>query len=286
MRAVNDAVADVEFNYAGADDRRGASGQTGAAARSQPVLRGMRGKRVGAVSASLAILRHIGSQTCAVRATDIARVLNLNPSTCFNILQTLVAEGVVEFDTKTKVYWLRDQWWHSVESHDDLDIGDIKQEAERLSRKYQSFVTLWRRAAFDRLALVFATDNPLPFEIRMSPGSRVPLFAGSVGRVMAVVSGLPECQLKSRIERLRWDRKPPFDLYSRDLVAVRRNGWAIDRGYFARGFTTVSAPLMNGRGKVNYACSATILSGEENDVRCPTLGADLLALGRLLPRAA
>lgn len=283
---MNNVVYHAGLTRPGAEDRSKLPALPGVAARSQPVLRGMRGKRVGAISASFAVMRHLADQACALRSSQVAQALDLNPSTCFNILQTLVAEGAVEFDARKKLYWLPQEWWRSIEPDDSPDMGGLKQEAEHLARKHQSFVTLWRRTALDRLVLVFATDTPLPFEIRMPPGSRVPLFAGSVGRVMAVVSGLPEPQLKNRIERLRWDRRPPFELYSRDLVAVRRNGWAIDREYFARGFTTVSAPLLNGCKKVHYACSATIPSREGSDIRYSELGGDLLALGRLLPRAA
>jgi DNA-binding IclR family transcriptional regulator len=58
---------------------------------------------------AIQILRYLGGerQRC-VRL--VARSLRLNPSTCFNILQTLVHEGIVDFEPAKKVYWLRQQW--------------------------------------------------------------------------------------------------------------------------------------------------------------------------------
>ena len=50
------------------------------------------------------ILRHLAHTGAPERAADIARHLSINPSTCFNILRTLVAEDVVDFNGLSKTY--------------------------------------------------------------------------------------------------------------------------------------------------------------------------------------
>ncbi len=83
--------------------------------------------------------------------------------------------------------------------------------------------------------LVLAAETPR-FDARMPVGSRVPMFIGSAGRVMAAARGVSQQRLKTQLEGLRWNRPPSFKLYSSDLASVRQNGWAVDREYFARGF--------------------------------------------------
>ena len=50
------------------------------------------------------ILRYLTHTGAPERAADIARHLSINPSTCFNILRTLVAEDVVDFNGRSKTY--------------------------------------------------------------------------------------------------------------------------------------------------------------------------------------
>ena len=241
-----------------------------------------RGKRVGAVVNAIQILRYLGGEAAPMRATGIARSLRLNPSTCFNILQTLVHEGIVDFEPAKKVYWLRQQWplHPACSGPEDADVLFLKPEAERLASKHQLFVSLWRPSADNRLVLVLAAETPR-FDVRMPVGSRVPMFIGSAGRVMAAASGVSQRRLKTQLEGLRWDRPPTFELYARDLASVRQNGWAVDRENFARGFVSISTPLQDEVGHVKYACSATLPSAEWSEDRGRSIAEDLLAFGRM-----
>src|ERR1700739_459902 len=56
------------------------------------------------VANAIRILRHLTSTGTPPRPPQVARALSINPSTCFNILRTLVSEGVVEFDPLAKTY--------------------------------------------------------------------------------------------------------------------------------------------------------------------------------------
>ena len=56
------------------------------------------------VSNAIRILRHLSQVGKPERSLDIARQLSINPSTCFNILRTLVQEDVVDFSPLSKRY--------------------------------------------------------------------------------------------------------------------------------------------------------------------------------------
>ena len=61
-------------------------------------------KLVGALSSGLSVLRYLAATASPVGVTRIARDLELNSSTCFNLLKTLVHERLVSFDERTKTY--------------------------------------------------------------------------------------------------------------------------------------------------------------------------------------
>ena len=61
-------------------------------------------KLVGALVNGLAVLRYLQKARAGVRVTQVARDLGLNPSTCFNLLRTLVHEGLAGFDPISKTY--------------------------------------------------------------------------------------------------------------------------------------------------------------------------------------
>ena len=66
--------------------------------------REMRRRQVPAVTRAIGILRQLGKANEPVGVNQIARDLELIPSTCLHILRVLVDEGLVEFDPVSKRY--------------------------------------------------------------------------------------------------------------------------------------------------------------------------------------
>src|ERR1700676_5055294 len=61
---------------------------------------------VGSIVHALRILRHLARSPQAHGVTAIAREVGISPSSAFNIVKTLVAEGFLHFDRKHKRYSL------------------------------------------------------------------------------------------------------------------------------------------------------------------------------------
>src|SRR5215203_5777 len=62
--------------------------------------------QVGSVVQAVTILRHLGALAEGAGVTAIARATGIGPSSCFNVLRTLLAEDLVNFDPATKYYTL------------------------------------------------------------------------------------------------------------------------------------------------------------------------------------
>src|SRR5579862_5556934 len=119
---------------------------------------------VGAVASAARILAYLGAAKTPLRLTQISRPLEINTSTCLNILRTLVAEGFVRIDPGTKTYRLGRR---IVELARDVlnngeDVGALRPPMEALAQKYGITVMLWGRLGTEHLILLAsAIGKPL-----------------------------------------------------------------------------------------------------------------------------
>ena len=179
--------------------------------------RGAGGVTVKPVANAIRILRYLSQTGAPERGADIARHLSINPSTCFNILRTLVAEDVIDFNPLSKMYSaglglakLVDQL---ITQGQRIELA--KPFMEELAAKFHVTVTLWRRMGTDRIVLVSSEASPTDLRIDMPTGQRLPLLMGASGRLFAGQLGLSESEARQRI---RHDALVASD-FVRDLLA-------------------------------------------------------------------
>lgn len=223
-----------------------------------------KGKAVNVLLSALRVLQHLGEADQPLRATHIARALDLTPSTCFNILQTLVHAGMLRIDPGSGGY--------------EPDVGLIalaggairrigtrgvaRARMEDLARRFQLTVTLWQRQGTDRVLLTDYCEIDSPVRIAMSIGQRLPMLVGALGRCMAAFGELPPEELARQYAALRSDNLLPFDAYLREVARTRAQGYGVDTGQFVSGITTISAPIRDAAGRPVAALSAVALSAQ------------------------
>jgi DNA-binding IclR family transcriptional regulator len=245
-------------------------------------------KLVGAMTSGLAILRYLSRSGKNAGVSQIARELKLNTSTSFNLLKTLVHEGLVVFDDASKSYALG---LGLVE----LAKGALEQASyarlvrphlDAIASKHRVTATLWQRAGDERVVLVDRADNDAAMRVHMSIGQRLPMFIAALGRCMAAHSGLSRAALKKRFAALRWEDALSFDAYWTEVETARAKGYAIDAGHYVKGVTTVSAAVLDAGGQPVMAISAVGFSAQLTGVKLKALGEDLrrrsVALTRVL----
>lgn len=236
-----------------------------------------KGKLVGAVVSASKVLRFLRATQGPCTVTQITRAVEINPSTCFNILRTLIQEDFVQFDVASKTYQLslglvalaRGALEHSPELH------LLKPRIEELSRKYRMMVAIWRRISDERMMLVSTAESDAAVRIHAQVGARSPLLLGASGRVFATYSGMTRQVLKERFQELRLDRPLAFKTYLDQLEQVRKVGWSIDEGYVTPGTVTIAVPVHGIGGEVNFACAAILFNGQYNLQRTAAIAEDL-----------
>ncbi|QOT78539.1 IclR family transcriptional regulator [Cupriavidus basilensis] len=236
------------------------------------------------VSNAIRILRYLTQTGAPERAADIARHLSINSSTCFNILRTLVAEDVVDFNALSKTYSAGLGLARLVEQL--VTQGQRLQLAappmQDLAAEFGVTVTLWRRLGADRIVLVSSQSSPTNLRIDMPAGQRLPILMGASGRLFAGRLGLTEEQLREEFEQLRWVRTISFDNYLREVNRARRRGWASDDGYFATGVLAIAAPVCDPSGNIAFTVSTVMIRGDRSEDKVEALGEAVRDLGHKL----
>lgn len=234
-------------------------------------------KLVGALTSGLAVLRYLSDSDRPVGVSQVARDLNLNPSTCFNLLKTLVHEGFAAFDDEEKTYVISYgiiTWLNRVMQRDGL-ITLARPRLEAVAEQFNVTATLWTRVGQDRVLLIDRADSSSAIRIHMNIGQRLPLYIAALGRCMAAHDQLPARQMEVKFNSLRWQNAPSFEAYMKEVDLVRQRGYAVDRDNFVRGITTVSAPILDKRMVARAAISSVGLSGQVGARAIETIGTEL-----------
>jgi len=246
-----------------------------------------KGKVVGAVVNAAKVLRFLRSTQGPATVTQITRAVKINPSTCFNILRTLIQEDFVQVDATAKTYQLslglvalaRGALEHSSELH------LLKPRIEAMARAHHSVVAIWRKISDNRIMLAASAESDAPVRIHARVGARSPLLLGASGRIFAAYSDLSKTALRERFNSLRLARPLDFNTYLEQLEEVRRVGWAIDDGYAFPGTITIAAPVPSPDGSVHFACAAILFNGQYDLQRVARIAEDLKRIGNTLVEA-
>jgi DNA-binding IclR family transcriptional regulator len=234
-------------------------------------------KYVGAVENAARLLRRLSERPGPAGAAALARETGLNTSTAFNILRTLVKEGLVAFDPVDKTY--RPGLGLLDFSAPLLGAGQadlIHPELSRLSAEHRVMLGLWAITAAERIVLrerVISAQGIV--RVDMAPGARLPAWAGAVGRCYAAARNLPREALRARYDALRWHAPPGFEAYAEQVADARRDGVARDRAELFHGLDTVAAVIPDHEGTPRFGVSAICISGQLDEAAMAGLAADL-----------
>ncbi len=232
------------------------------------------------VSNAVSILKHLGRTGNAETVTNIARTLNINTSTCFNILRTLVAEGMLVFEENAKTYSVGlgvvQLAQHALSEDGKVEV--VRPLLHGVAERHGVTITMWRFADGDRNVLTSVSQSRTAFQIQMQIGQRLPPYIGAFGRVLAARHGVPKEDLRHQFDAMRWARAPGFDDYWADVQRAAKTGWAIDEGGFAIGVTSVAVAVTGPNDQVRHGLVATTFDGQLDTAQINALAQDLLQL--------
>lgn len=216
---------------------------------------------VRSVTQAFAILRLL-ADTNPLTLSETARLAGLGPSTCFNLLKTLLAEGAIIRDRSNKKYRLSENWAGSGLFRDNEAyrlMEKMRPLMARFAQSHQVTIGLWQIAPKDRLQLVAHAESDAQMSIRLANHQRQPLGSGAVGRAIAAAQMPPPAEIQRRFGAVRWQKDMSFSEYHSQVRAAATQGFAIDNGYAHVGITSVAAVIA--QPVIAFAVSVSFFAG-------------------------
>ena len=216
---------------------------------------------------AVAILTYLGTEhNSPATATEIARALSMNTSTCFSTLKTLTAARFLGFDLRSKTYELG---LALPELAATVDTGgQIHRTSKRyvidLARHLGYTCFLFRWTEDEDFVVVDKVDSRQRLRLTASVGERFP--AGQAICSKTFFAWWPSCDLDDAIERhelLPGTRsRSDIERYRSELDAVRKRGYAVRIGEAHPDNNAIGAPILNADGNVVYLLVVAGFSSE------------------------
>ncbi len=185
--------------------------------------------------------------------TEIAAALEMNPSTCFNILRTLEGAGLLARDDDTKRYRLGVGLRELAASvgGDDAVLLAARNRAAEFVRAYKLIMLLCSKAEDDSFVVVDKLRG------RPDPRGTVPL-GGRVPPNGAVLSKAyyayrPEAEVDQMLEVHGLPARTKTSIteiadFKRQLAEVRERGYSVSLGEYEADYNAVGAAVLDATG--------------------------------------
>jgi DNA-binding IclR family transcriptional regulator len=218
---------------------------------------------VGSIVHALRILRFLARSAQSHGVTAIAREVGISPSSAFNIVKTLVAEGFLHFDAKHKRYSLGPGALELAgRVLDDQRAYDLMRDSlENLAFQVDVTSAFWKLTSDARLMLLGYVEGRALMRIQMTIGQRLPALSGAMGRCYAAKMQLSQDELLAQFQAVRWQKLPDFEVYKLEVELTKTRGWAIDSDNFIRGVTTVAAAITDLKGQPKFFIANSSFAG-------------------------
>ena len=203
-------------------------------------------RRVPALDKCFDVLELFAGNERPLRITEIARALNYNKSTVYNILHTLADLGVLEhaeenaFRFGAKLYALG----RSAGNGSEL-ISAVHPYLEEINQTTRLSVFLGIRSNGHAVVLDHV-DSPDDIKVSFETGMRIPLLAGAGGK--ALLSMLSDAELDGLLSENKPLGSPPNTCASRKeykeiIKEACRDGFAFDDEEYIEGVRALAVPL-------------------------------------------
>ncbi|WP_349746471.1 IclR family transcriptional regulator [Pseudomonas frederiksbergensis] len=231
---------------------------------------------VGAVSRLFAVLRSLGDTVeGGERVTQLAQRIGLSQPTTHRLLRSLMDEGMVEQDARSKRYRLSLEFFAlAARAGNTNNLRELARPALlRLSASLGDSLFLLARSGFDAICLD-RSEGPFPIRTFTGDiGGRVALGVGQGS--LAILAFLPE-EERETVIRYNLPRLKDFHLYDEvflrsEVENVRALGYAGRNTGVLQGMAGVAVPILDRDGRAVAALSVATISDRLGPDRLPTV---------------
>ncbi|MEH6942252.1 IclR family transcriptional regulator [Bacillus sp. JJ722] len=239
---------------------------------------------VKSVSRALDIITILSLKKGGLGVTEIASQIDINKSSVYRILSTLVQYGYVEQDPDTGRYKLGYKFLEI--SSKLLESIDLRTEAQPFLKELENETNeVIHLVVYDQGEVVYIEKLEGNELLRMHSrvGKRAPMHCTSVGK--AILAHLPTNVVSTILHQkgmpVHTDRTiTDKEEFMKELVKVKENGCAYDLEENEYGITCIAAPIFDHLGKVIAAVSISGTTIRMTDQRLEQLQKRMIQVGK------
>lgn len=214
---------------------------------------------VQSVDRALTIVSLVSQKKEGLGVTELASHLDLNKSSIFRLLATLVSHGYVEQDSETKKYKL---------GYKPLELSSILLESIDLRSQAEPFLKELESITNEVIHLVLYDEGEVIYIEKLEGnetlrthsrvGRRAPLHCTSVGKV--ILAYLTEAEVRSVLDQKGMPKHTENTITDQEsfmveLKQIRNQGYGIEFEENEPGITCIAAPIFDNRGEITAAVS-------------------------------
>lgn len=239
---------------------------------------------VKSVSRALDIITLVSMKKGGLGVTEIAKQIDINKSSVYRILSTLVQYGYIEQDGETGKYKLGYKFLEI--SSKLLESIDLRAEARPFLQELENETNeVIHLVVYDQGEVVYIEKLEGNETLRMHSkvGKRAPMHCTSVGK--AILAHLPSSVVLDILERkgmpVHTDKTiTEKEEFLKELSQVRQKGFALDLEENEYGITCIAVPIFDHLGKVIAAVSISGPTMRMTDDRMNTLKSIMVKTGK------
>ena len=219
----------------------------------------MAGNKIQTLSRTVTILDSFSLDKPALGVREIARKIKLSPSTVGRIMAYMKEIGILNQDPETHLYMMGSKVlaWAGIYTVTS-DVRTIALPVMvHLQEQTRETISLYILEGSERVCIE-RLESPETVRIVARIGRRIPLYAGSAGKVFLAFLPenrremiLREIDLVPMTERTITD----VDALQVNLEQIRQQGYAVSRGEWIIDASGTAAPIFDQRGQITAAIS-------------------------------
>jgi len=219
----------------------------------------------GTVAKALEVLDLVAAFGRPVRFTEVMERSAFPKATLYRLLQTLVGQGMLAFDTERATYGMGIRLVRLAHvAWQQSSLAPIaRPHLDRLSAQVGETVHL---AQMDHAQVLYVDKRNArdPIPMYSQAGKVGPAYCTGVGKAM--LAFLPQPELTRALGQQSWHPFTPQTLtgptaMTSELATIRARGYAFDNEEHEPGIICVALPILSSRGRVLGALSVTSTTG-------------------------
>lgn len=222
----------------------------------------MTSERIQMLDRTVSILDSFSLDRPVMGVRDVARATGLSSSTAGRIMAYLKGLGILNQDPDTLAYMMGSKplAWAGIYTV----TSDVRSLAlpimVKLQEQTRETISLYVLEGDERVC-VERLESPQTVRIVARIGRRIPLYAGSAGKVF--LAFLPDARReeilkKTKLVPMTEKTISSLDELEANLQKIRKQGYAISRGEWILDAAGVAGPIFDLRGQI---CAALTISG-------------------------